>query len=105
VSLSCSCILCLNLALQVGGVSFNAFTPQTLKILQDNHRLVRVRGIRRREAMAHWGHIGSMTGVGSRMPNGGRKGDGYAPYACHRGDTPDDIKAVMRHGLVSLLSL
>ncbi|KAJ7431307.1 hypothetical protein B0H11DRAFT_2131475 [Mycena galericulata] len=82
----------------VGGVRFNALSPETLKIMQDNHRLVRIRAIRRRADMQAWAY-GSMTATGSRMPMGGLKGDGYAPYACHSGDTVDDIKALFRHAV------
>ncbi|KAF8130485.1 hypothetical protein K438DRAFT_860118 [Mycena galopus ATCC 62051] len=40
-----------------------------------------------------------MTARGSRQPIGGRKGDVYGPYACHRGDTRDDIKALFRDAM------
>ncbi|KAJ7145388.1 hypothetical protein C8R43DRAFT_1130063 [Mycena crocata] len=80
----------------VGGVRFHALTQETLKIMQTNHGLVPIRTIHRREEMAVW-EYGTMTATGSRMPMGGIKGDGYAPYACHSGDTIDDIKALFRH--------
>ncbi|KAJ7464328.1 hypothetical protein B0H11DRAFT_2240724 [Mycena galericulata] len=79
----------------VGGVRFKAFTKKTLVQLVDNHRRVKVRAIRRRAEMEAWAY-GTMTAGGSRQPKGGRKGDGYGPYSCHRGDTPDDIKALFR---------
>ncbi|KAK7053938.1 hypothetical protein R3P38DRAFT_2501047 [Favolaschia claudopus] len=81
----------------VGGVRFKPFSDKTLARLLHNHRLVLVRGIRRRDIMQWWSY-GSMTATGSRQPNGGLKGDGYRAYACHRGDTPDDIKATVREG-------
>lgn len=84
---------------KVGGVQFEAFSRRTLGKLIDNHRRVKVRAIRRREAMEAWAY-GTITGGGSRQPTGGRQGDGYGPYACHRGDTPDDIKALFRHAVV-----
>ncbi|KAJ6576347.1 hypothetical protein B0H10DRAFT_938568 [Mycena sp. CBHHK59/15] len=85
---------------QVGGVRFKTFSSETLQILQEHHRLIRVRAIRRRSDMEAWAY-GTMTAAGSRMPMGGRKGDGYAPYACHRGDSVDDIKALFRQAVDS----
>ncbi|KAJ7612385.1 hypothetical protein DFH06DRAFT_1371504 [Mycena polygramma] len=79
----------------VGGVRFKPFSKPILGRLNDNHRLVQVRAIRRRDMMQRWAY-GSITGRGSRQPSGGRKGDCYGPYACHRGDTPDDIRALFR---------
>ncbi|KAJ7678685.1 hypothetical protein B0H17DRAFT_1139241 [Mycena rosella] len=35
--------------------------------------------------------------AGTRQAQGGAKGDVYGPYACHSGDTADDIKALFRH--------
>ncbi|KAJ7770154.1 hypothetical protein DFH07DRAFT_953986 [Mycena maculata] len=85
-------------AKMVGGVSFEVFSKKTLAQLIDNHRRIKVRAIRRREAMQEWAY-GKMTGTGPRMPRGGRQGDGYGPYACHKGDTPDDIRALFRHAV------
>ncbi|KAJ7107303.1 hypothetical protein C8R43DRAFT_963132 [Mycena crocata] len=82
----------------VGGVRFNALSPKALKITQDNHSLVRIQAIRRREDMQLWAR-GSMTGTGSCMPMGGKLGDGYAPYACHSGDSVEDIEALFRHAV------
>ncbi|KAJ7139315.1 hypothetical protein C8R44DRAFT_867470 [Mycena epipterygia] len=82
----------------VGGVRFDAMAPETLERLIDNHRRVQVRAIRRRTAMQAWAH-GTMTAAGNRQPMGGVKGDTYGPYACHSGDTPDDIKALFRHAV------
>ncbi|KAJ7668090.1 hypothetical protein B0H17DRAFT_1248825 [Mycena rosella] len=83
----------------VAGVRFKALSPTTLKIMQENHRQVRIRTIRRRADMQAWAY-GSMTATGSRMPMGGKQGDGYAPYACHSGGSVDDIKALFRHAVV-----
>ncbi|KAF7330970.1 hypothetical protein MVEN_02437100 [Mycena venus] len=79
----------------VGGIHFKPFSEKTLARLVNNHRLVKVRAIRRRDMMQRWLY-GTMTGNGSGQPKGGRKGSVYGPYACHRGDTPDDIKALFR---------
>ncbi|KAJ7723851.1 hypothetical protein DFH07DRAFT_783457 [Mycena maculata] len=87
-------------AKMVGGVSFEVFSKKTLAQLIDNHRRIKVRAIRRREAMQEWAY-GKMTGTGPRMPRGGRQGDGYGLYACHKGDTLDDIRALFRHAVVS----
>lgn len=76
------------------------FSEEILKILQDNHRLVKVRGIQRREALARWSHIGTMTGLGTHQPSGGFKGSVYNPYACHSGETPEDLLALLRQALV-----
>ncbi|KAK7006828.1 hypothetical protein R3P38DRAFT_2793508 [Favolaschia claudopus] len=81
----------------VGGVRFKPFSEKTLARLIYNHRLVVVRAIRRRAIMQMWAY-GTMTATGSRQPSGGGKGDGYGPYACHRGDTVDDISAMAREG-------
>ncbi|KAJ7217990.1 hypothetical protein GGX14DRAFT_390699 [Mycena pura] len=90
----------------VGGVRFPAFSDKIFNILLNNHRLVQVRGIRRREALSRWRHISAITPYGSWQPIGGMKGDIYGPYACHKGDTPDDLRAVMRHALtIDLLVL
>ncbi|KAK7006866.1 hypothetical protein R3P38DRAFT_2555019 [Favolaschia claudopus] len=83
----------------VGGVRFKPFSEETLARLIYNHRLVVVRAIRRRAIMQMWAY-GTMTATGSRQPSGGGKGDGYGPYACHRGDTVDDISAMAREGTV-----
>jgi hypothetical protein len=53
--------------------------------------------------MQAWAY-GSMTGAGACQPMGGIKGDVYGPYACHRGDTPDDIRALFRHAAVRIYS-
>ncbi|KAJ7681162.1 hypothetical protein B0H17DRAFT_1205978 [Mycena rosella] len=82
----------------VAGVRFKALSPTTLKIMQENHQQVRIRTIRRRADMQAWAY-GNMTATGSRMPMGGKKGDGYAPYACHSGDSVDDVKALFRHAV------
>ncbi|KAJ7837248.1 hypothetical protein B0H14DRAFT_3460307 [Mycena olivaceomarginata] len=60
----------------VGGVRFKAFGDSTLKMLVNNHRLVKVCAIRRRKEMERWVY-GTMTGTGSRMATGGKKGDAY----------------------------
>ncbi|KAJ7455281.1 hypothetical protein B0H11DRAFT_1926162 [Mycena galericulata] len=82
----------------VGGVRYNAFEPLILERLIDNHRRVKIRGVRRRDEMQAWAY-GSMTPSGNRQPAGGLQGDGYGPYACHKGDTPDDIRALFRHAV------
>ncbi|KAJ7131747.1 hypothetical protein C8R43DRAFT_1133683 [Mycena crocata] len=79
----------------VGGVRFEAMSRPTLCELILNHRQVKVRTIRRRAEMQRWAY-GKMTGGGNRQPNGGSRDDGYGPYACHNGDTPDDIRALFR---------
>ncbi|KAJ6625544.1 hypothetical protein B0H10DRAFT_1942445 [Mycena sp. CBHHK59/15] len=83
---------------KVGGVRYKALSQDTLHLLQNNHRLIQVRAVRRRKEMEAWAY-GTMTPSGSRQPMGGRKGDGYGPYPDHKGDTPDDIKALFRHAL------
>ncbi|KAJ6471204.1 hypothetical protein DFH09DRAFT_1220462 [Mycena vulgaris] len=82
----------------VGGVRFQALSEKTLKIMQDNHRSVRIRALRRRGDMQAWAY-GSMTATGSRMPMGGMEGDGYGPYVCHSGDSVEDIQALFRHAV------
>ncbi|KAJ7710171.1 hypothetical protein B0H16DRAFT_1480741 [Mycena metata] len=82
----------------VGGVRYGGMSDETLGLLIENHRRVTVRGVRRREAMQAWAY-GTMTAAGARQPMGGVKGDVYGPYACHRGDTPDDIRALFRHAV------
>ncbi|KAJ6497198.1 hypothetical protein C8R47DRAFT_1069243 [Mycena vitilis] len=82
----------------VGGVRYAAMKPPTLEQLLSNHRLVTVRGVRRRDDIDRWNH-GSMTGTGPRQPKGGTEGDGYGPYACHNGNTTDDIRALFRHAV------
>ncbi|KAJ7787382.1 hypothetical protein B0H14DRAFT_3505641 [Mycena olivaceomarginata] len=87
-------------AKMVGGVRFKAFSDKTLEHLIHNHRLVKVRAIRRRSIMQRWAY-GSMTATGSRQASGGRRGDTYSAYACHRGDTPDDIKALFSEAMAT----
>ncbi|KAJ6475718.1 hypothetical protein C8R47DRAFT_1220555 [Mycena vitilis] len=82
----------------VAGIRFRALSEETLKLMQHHHSLVRIHALRRRADMQAWAY-GSMTGRGSRMPMGGMKGDGYAPYACHSGEGVDDIKALFRHAV------
>ncbi|KAJ7728417.1 hypothetical protein DFH07DRAFT_782205 [Mycena maculata] len=84
----------------VGGVRYRVFGKRILQELIANHQRVKVRAIRHREEMQAWAY-GSMTGEGTRMPKGGRRGDGYGPYSSHKGDTPDDIKALFRQAVVS----
>ncbi|KAJ7789526.1 hypothetical protein B0H14DRAFT_3502883 [Mycena olivaceomarginata] len=80
----------------VGGVRFRAFPPEILALLNKNHQLTEVRGIRRRAHMQAWSY-GSMTPGGSRVPTGGNRGGGYGAYAVHQGVTLDDMRAVFRH--------
>jgi len=54
--------------------------------------------------MHDWAY-GTMTATGSRQASGGALGDTYGPYACHTGNTPDDIKALFRHAVASLHGL
>ncbi|KAK7021549.1 hypothetical protein R3P38DRAFT_2780766 [Favolaschia claudopus] len=82
----------------VGGVRFEVFSAETLAILLDNHRLVEIVAIERREEIDRW-NPGTMTGSGTRQPAGGYKGDGYGPYPSHQGRTPQEIKAVSRQGI------
>ncbi|KAJ7745858.1 hypothetical protein DFH07DRAFT_963211 [Mycena maculata] len=82
----------------VGGVRYRVFGKRIHQQLIANHRRVKVWAIRRREDMEAWAY-GTMTGEGTRMPKGGRRGDGYGPYASHKGDTPDDIKALFRQAV------
>ncbi|KAJ7725391.1 hypothetical protein B0H16DRAFT_283324 [Mycena metata] len=82
----------------VGGFRFNALSPEALKIMQENHGRVRIHTLRRREDMHKWSY-GTMTAAGSRMPVGGGKGDGYAPYASHTGETVEDIETLFRHAV------
>ncbi|KAK7015055.1 hypothetical protein R3P38DRAFT_3572443 [Favolaschia claudopus] len=79
-------------SIEVGGFRYKAFSEPTLKLLEYNSLLIETRAMRRRPAMQRWDY-GLMSGAGTRMPTGGRKGDGYIPYSVHRGDTVDDIKA------------
>ncbi|KAK7024097.1 hypothetical protein R3P38DRAFT_2531662 [Favolaschia claudopus] len=79
----------------VGGIRYNPFSKQTLVRLVKNHRLVKVCTVRRRGVLHRWLY-GSMTPLGTRQPTGGRKGDNFVAYACHRGDTPADIQALER---------
>ncbi|KAK6995608.1 hypothetical protein R3P38DRAFT_2567130 [Favolaschia claudopus] len=80
----------------VGGVRYNPFAKSTLERLIKNHRLVKVRTVRRRGKLHQWLYNGSMTAQGTRKATGGRKGDSYVAYAGHRGDTPADIQALGR---------
>jgi hypothetical protein len=90
------------LHIQVGGVRFQAFPPEILALLNKNHQLTEVRGIRRRAHMQAWSY-GSMTPGGSRVPTGGNRGGGYGAYAVHQGVTLDDMRAVFRHASVCAL--
>jgi hypothetical protein len=76
---------------------------QTLEQLVANHHRVVVHGVRRRDEMQRWNY-GTMTGGGPHQPNGGKTGDVYGPYACHSGATPDDIRALFQHAIVSHFS-
>ncbi|KAK7001033.1 hypothetical protein R3P38DRAFT_3217804 [Favolaschia claudopus] len=87
-----------NKAYLVGGFRYNSFSQSTLELLHYNSHLIKTTALRRRAAMQRWDY-GEMSGEGSRMPAGGRKGDGYMPYNIHRGDTVDDIKAFFRSAL------
>ncbi|KAJ7744461.1 hypothetical protein DFH07DRAFT_777037 [Mycena maculata] len=83
-------------AKMVGGVSFEVFSKKTLAQLIDNHRRIKVRAIRRREAMQEWAY-----GVGVREMD-----MDHTPVtrACHKGDTPDDIRALFRHAVTNVLT-
>ncbi|KAJ7883037.1 hypothetical protein B0H14DRAFT_2565112 [Mycena olivaceomarginata] len=56
----------------VGGVRYHAMVPETLEQLISNHYMVVVHGI---------------------------PGDVYGLYACHKGNTVDDIQALFHHAL------
>ncbi|KAJ7471241.1 hypothetical protein B0H11DRAFT_1919802 [Mycena galericulata] len=81
---------------QVGGVRFRALSRKVLELLPHNHRLIRIRSVKRREAMQAWAY-GTMTPAGSRQAAGGRRGDTYGPYSDQNGDSADDIRALFRH--------
>ena len=44
---------------------------------------------------------GYMVPKGSRVPNGGRKGDGYVPYASITTETSEHVKRLFHHAIVS----
>ncbi|KAJ7785280.1 hypothetical protein DFH07DRAFT_763876 [Mycena maculata] len=87
-------------AVLVGGVRYEAFEPTILQRLIDNHRRVKVRSIHCRGILHCWNY-GKMTGRGTHQPDGGIRGDGYAPYADHSGDTIEDIKALFREAVMN----
>ncbi|KAJ7510391.1 hypothetical protein B0H11DRAFT_2216191 [Mycena galericulata] len=79
----------------VGGVRFRALSRKVLELLRHNHRLIRVRSVKRRAEMQAWAY-GTMTPSGSRQAAGGRRGDAYGPYPDQNGDSADDIRALFR---------
>jgi hypothetical protein len=62
--IQCGTLLFPTMTLQVGDVRFKAFSDKTLEHLIHNHRLVKVRAIRRHSIMQQWAY-GSMTATGS----------------------------------------
>ncbi|KAJ6495421.1 hypothetical protein C8R45DRAFT_1095055 [Mycena sanguinolenta] len=85
----------------IGGVRYHALDRETLDQLDRNHRAVAMQGVHRCNEIEAWNlNPNSMTGEGAQQPKGGRnQGDGYGPYACHSGRTPDDIRALFRHAV------
>jgi hypothetical protein len=79
--------------LQVGGVKFRAWPHNIVNELREHHANV-----------AKWASIsyrsaknqvdGELRTIGSRVPMGGRPGDGYGPYAHMKVDTLDSISAL-----------
>jgi hypothetical protein len=56
--------------------------------------------IKRGKSMETWAY-GTMTPVGSRVPQGGRPGDVYGPYSQHSAATIEGIHTLFRHAHVS----
>ncbi|KAK7013918.1 hypothetical protein R3P38DRAFT_3206486 [Favolaschia claudopus] len=76
----------------IGGVRFQVFSDETLAFLIENHRLIKVVAIHRREDMQRW-NPGTMTASGSRQPAGGYLGDGYGAYPSHLGHSSSEVRA------------
>lgn len=98
---------------QVGGVVFNAFSPDHLRILLDHHALISQYPDLRRGASFLEFAYGKMIPVSFRVPQGGRPGEDYAPSKVlimdaersqnsHGGEGDnDDIRLMYGHAVVS----
>jgi hypothetical protein len=60
--------------------------------------------LKRGTSFQAWAY-GDMTAIGSRVAQGGRAGDAYAPYAGMDAQTEHDIKALFGHAHVSAMSV
>ncbi|KAJ6482306.1 hypothetical protein C8R47DRAFT_1197521 [Mycena vitilis] len=82
---------------QVGSIFFGAVTGTDLEDLQKaNDSLLLDRNIKRSNAQQKWAY-GSMTGYGSRSPQGGHRGDSYRPYPHVQAETEADVKQLFAH--------
>ncbi|KAG2753406.1 hypothetical protein P692DRAFT_20845883 [Suillus brevipes Sb2] len=82
----------------VGGVIFNAFNDTTLQELRINHKAVATNpSVQRGEVFQQWAYTGKMVPIGSRLANGGRRGDGYTTYPLLCGESENHIQAIFRH--------
>ncbi|KAI0697860.1 hypothetical protein BC835DRAFT_1413370 [Cytidiella melzeri] len=83
----------------VGGVVYNAFTPSVLNTMKKSHALVMKNKSIKRGSSFQVFAASKMVPVGTRQPQGGSAGDGYAPYTHMAADSPEAIDALMSHAL------
>lgn len=96
---------CFEFLAQVGGVQYKPCSSQTFGHLQQHHRdVTKFRPLKRGGSLEAWKY-GEMRAIGSRLAQGGRRGDAYAWYSGIEADTDEEIKALFGHGHVSVFAL
>ncbi|KAJ6474072.1 hypothetical protein C8R47DRAFT_1076507, partial [Mycena vitilis] len=81
----------------IGGVKFEAWDIETLGELQEHHSDVAT-WAKVSARSAQYQISGDLRTVGHRVPDGGRPGDGYGPYAHQSVESNEGIKALFAAG-------
>lgn len=68
--------------------------------MQHHHTSIsKLKPLKRGSSFQNW-EYGTMTGIGHRAPQGGRSGDGYAPYPGVDGSTLEELDGLFGHAFV-----
>lgn len=87
--------------IQVGGIQFDFLMEDEASRLENNQaKLKRLMKLSRGKRFNQWQH-GEMRAIGSRLPAGGRLGDGYGPYPGVIVTSTADIETLFSHASVS----
>ena len=88
----------------MGGVRFNAFSQHIHERLKHHQQSVsKFKPLKRGSAFQNW-NFGQMRAIGSRVPQGGKAGDAYTPYAGIDGSTAEELQVLFGHAFVRNVS-
>lgn len=88
--------------LKPGAVGFKACNEEGMENMRKHRKSVsHFNPLKRGSSLEAWKY-GEMRAFGSRLPQGGRRGDAYAMYAGINADSDEEIKALFEHAQVQV---